>query len=58
MSKDPSSTSPTPAADYARSDDENLTFILGEWGFKVLFAFLGAAASLLSLLAGNRREPS
>ncbi len=48
----------TPGTDHVRSEDNNLTVILGEWGFKVLFAFLGAAATLLSLLAPRRRERS
>jgi hypothetical protein len=41
-----------------RSEDNNLTFLLGEWGFKILFAFLGVIATTLSLLASSRREPS
>ncbi|UHD16950.1 hypothetical protein [Thiocapsa bogorovii] len=48
----------TPGTDHVRSEDSNLTVFLGEWGFKALFAFLGAAATLLSLLAPRRRERS
>jgi hypothetical protein len=48
----------TPGTDHVRSEDNNLTVILGEWGFKVLFGFLGAVATLLSLLAPRRRERS
>ncbi|MFB1489502.1 MULTISPECIES: hypothetical protein [unclassified Thiocapsa] len=48
----------TPGTDHVRSEDSNLTVILGEWGFKVLFAFLGAAATALSLFAPHRRERS
>jgi hypothetical protein len=48
----------TPGTDHVRSEDNNLTVILGEWGFKALFGFLGAAATLLSLLAPRRQERS
>jgi hypothetical protein len=48
----------TPGTDHVRSEDNNLTVILGEWGFKVLFGFLGGMATLLSLLAPRRRERS
>jgi hypothetical protein len=49
---------PTPGTDHVRSEDSNLTIILSEWGFKALFGFLGAAATLLSLLAPRRQEHS
>lgn len=48
--------SQTPATDHVRAEDNNLVFILGEWGFKALFLFLGATASLLSLLAPRPRD--
>ncbi|MCG6986011.1 MAG: hypothetical protein LJE61_12540 [Thiocapsa sp.] len=51
-------STPTPGTDHVRSEDDNLTVLLGEWGFKVLFRFLGAAATLLSALAPGQRERS
>jgi hypothetical protein len=48
----------TPGTDHVRSEDSNLTVILGEWGFKVLFGFFGVMATLLSMLAPSRRERS
>ncbi len=48
----------TTATDHVRSEDSNLTVMLGEWGFKILFAFFGAVATLLSWLALPRREGS
>lgn len=47
-----------PGTEHVRSDDSNLTVMLGEWGFKLLFAFFGAVATLLSWLALPRREGS
>jgi hypothetical protein len=50
------STAATPATDHVRSEDSNLTFLIGEWAFKVMFAFLGVMATTLSLLSPHRRE--
>lgn len=53
---EPKPSAPTPGTDHVRSEENNLTVLLGEWGFKALFRFLGAAATLLSALAPRERE--
>lgn len=45
---------PTPGTDHVRDEDQALVVRLGEWGFKLLFGFFGAAATLLSWLAPRR----
>lgn len=57
--KTPTTASGNPSGtEHVRSEDNNLTVVLGEWGFKALFAFFGAVATLLSWLSLPRREGS
>lgn len=54
----PPSATPTPGTDHVREEENSLIVTLGERGFKLLFAFFGVAATLLSLLHPLRRERS
>lgn len=53
-----SAATATPGTDHVREEENSWTLALGEWGFKALFAFFGAAATLLSLLGPLRRDRS
>lgn len=48
----------TPGTDHVRSEDSNPAVILSDWSFNVLFGFLGAAATLRSLIKPRRQERS
>ena len=46
-----------PAADYLQAEDNNVRILIAEWGFKTMFKFFGAVATVLGALS-FRRDPS